>query len=134
MLIAIVNVAAFLQHSTINRIASLFLANSTSLYKMYSNSLVYFQFQLRNLSLLYNCTEVKIIGMVSFFRQYEQNKLQSNTVNFWRENTNIGKISIWNFFDLFFLLCKKSNETFFVTFKLSEMPSAKDVKFAISPF
>ena len=133
MLIAIVSVAAFLQHSTINRIASLFLANSTSLYKMYSNSLVYFQFQLWNLISLYNCTDVENYWKGLIFQQYEENGLQSTTVNFWRENTNNGKISIWNFFDLF-LLCKESNETFYVIFKLSEMPSAKDVKFAISPF
>ena len=45
----------------------------------------------------------------------------------------MGKLAFENFFDLF-LLCKKSNETFYVIFKLSEMPSAKDVKFAIFPF
>ena len=44
----------------------------------------------------------------------------------------MGKLAFEIFFDLF-LLCKKSNETFYVIFKLSEMPNAKDVKFAIFP-
>ena len=97
MLIAIVSVAAFLQHSTINKIASLFLANSTSLYKMHSNSLVYFQFQLRNLSLLYNCTEVKIIGKVSFFNSTSKTSYKVRQLIFGAKIQILGKLAFENF-------------------------------------